>query len=143
MDVRELILVQLTEIISAIPGIEMAARNLVEGSETRTPMIVLYDGDEEAMETAKPGLAGLIVNMLPMIVLSLGDVAENAGTVANEWRAKILKAVLSNATLGTYTDKQAGAKYVNCTTSLSQGRTMQVELIINLQIAYALIPSRL
>ena len=44
------------------------------------------------METAKTGLAGQVVVMLPSVVLSLGDVAENAGSVTNEWRAKIIKA---------------------------------------------------
>ena len=34
-DVRELILVRLTEIIAAIPGIETTGRNLVEQSESR------------------------------------------------------------------------------------------------------------
>lgn len=142
-DVRELILVQLLAIIADIPGIETTGRNLTPQPEVKMPLIVLYDGDEEAMETAKGGMAGLVVNMLPTVVLSLGEIAENVGTVTNEWRVKILQAILSDATLRSYCDRRDGAKYLGCTTTLHQGRTDQVELVTNWQIAYPLIPSNL
>ncbi len=144
-DVRELILVRLTEIIGAVPGIETTGRNLVEQSEVKTPLIVLYDGDEEAMETAKAGPVGQVRVMLPSVVLSLGDVAESAGSVTNEWRAKIIKPILYDTEIKNLCSGiiNGGVKFAACTTSLNQGRTMQVELVINLEVRYSFIPAHL
>ncbi len=143
-DTREAILVRLAEIIGGISGIETTGRNLILESEVKTPLIVLYDGDEEPMETAKPGGAGQIRTMLPAVVLSLGDVADNAGPVTNEWRVKIIKAILLDATIKSLcAGVTGGATLGPITTSLNQGRTTQVEMVVNLEVRYALIPTHL
>lgn len=142
-DLREAILARLAVVIAGISGIESAARNLDQQSETKLPAIVLYDGDEEAMESIKFGSSPTIVTMTPTLALSLGDVPENVGTTTNEWRAKVLKAVLLDATTAALCGANGGVRYLGLTTSLSQGRTSQVEIIFNFAINYPLFPTRL
>lgn len=145
-DLREAILARLTVIISEnIAGIESATRNLDQTPDSKMPAIVLYDGDETASDITKPGRAPTIVTMEPVIALALGDVPENVGTVTNEWRAKIVKAVLQDGDLEAMTSgvPNGGARYMGCTTSLNQGRTSQVELVTNFAIVYPMHPSRL
>jgi hypothetical protein len=145
-DPREDILVRLAEIISAISGVETAGRNLDEIGDAKLPAIILYDGDDEAFDNPRAvGAAGNVVHMLPAIVLSLGDVPENVGTTSNLWRAKILKAILLDATIGTICRgvPNGGIRYLGCTTSLAPGRSSQVQMIFNFTIAYPFKPTSL
>lgn len=143
-DLREQILARMATVIATnVAGIESAARNLDQQSEIKTPAIVLYDGDEEAFDNPRAtGGSPNVVHMLPIIALSLGDVPENVGTTTNEWRAKVLKAVLLDSDLETLCGRvpNAGVRYLGCTTSLTQGRTSQVEMIFNFSVAYPFKP---
>ena len=146
MSRREDILARLPVIIAAMDGIETSARNLDRIADTKLPAAVLFDGDEDVFENLRAtGAAPNAVNMTPTVVISLGDVPENIGTVTNEWLAKVQRAVLLDADIQTLCGKMpnCGARYIGCTTSLQEGRSAEVNLSVHLSLTYPLQPTTL
>lgn len=146
MSRREDILARMLEIIAGIDGVETSARNLDRIVDLRTPYAALFDGDEDVFENIRAtGAAPNVVNMTPTIIVSLGDVPENIGTVTNSWLAKVQRAVLLDSDLQDLCGKvpNSGARYVGCLTSLQEGRTAEVNLSVLFSIAYAFQPSTL
>lgn len=145
-DLRETILARLLVVAKAIPGVETCERNLDDIGDAALPAIILFDGDEEASENMKArGLAPNTVEMLPSFEIHYGDVPENVGTTANEWRAKLIKAILSDAALATSCGNipNAGARYVRTTTGLSAGRNAIAKQTVAFGIHYSFKPSAL
>ncbi len=89
--------------------------------------------------------------MTPTIVVSLGDVPENVGTVTNEWLASVQRAVLLDVTIDELSGGRSasrripngGARYIGCTTSLQEGRSAEVNLSVHFSIAYPLVATSL
>jgi hypothetical protein len=143
---REDILARLAVIIGTIDGVETAARNLDRIADTKLPAAILFDGDEDAFENLRStGAAPNVVNMMPVIVVSLGDVPENVGTVTNEWLAKVQRAILLDETIAALCGRipNRGARYVASTTSLQEGRSAEVNLSVHFSIAYPFQPTLL
>jgi hypothetical protein len=149
---REQILARMAVVIGGISGIETSGRNLDRVADSKLPAAILFDGDEDTFENLNAtGSAPNVAAMTPTIVVSLGDVPENVGTVTNEWLAKVQKAVLFDSEIeslcsGTASGRRRdrrGARYVACTTSLSEGRSSEVNLSVHFSIAYPFNPSEL
>ena len=143
---------RMAAIIADIEGVETSGRNMDRDPDTRMPCAIVFDGDEDVFENlSATGGATNIVNMTPVVVVSLGDVPENIGTVMNEWLAKVQKAVLLDAELdslscGRSASKRipnGGARYVGKNNTQHEGRTTEVTLSVHFSIAYPLIPSEL
>lgn len=142
-DTRELILARLLTVVSGLAGVTTAARNLDDIEDIALPAVVLFDGAEEAAENpVATGLAGNVVTMQPSLLVLLGGTPEEIGTTINEWRAKVLKAVLGDATLATLCRgaRPAGARYVGCEVSLAAGSDSKAELTLTLAISYPFNP---
>src|SRR5262252_1154664 len=129
---RENILARLAVIIANLPGIETADRNNDRASDSKLPAAVLFDGDEQSFENLRAtGLAPNVIDMTPTVVVSLGDVPENVGTVTNEWLALVQKAVLGDLIIDELAGGKmqtngrripnGGARFVGATTSLQEG----------------------
>jgi hypothetical protein len=149
---RELILARLAVVVGGISGIETSGRNLDRVADTKLPAAIVFDGDEDAEDNPNAtGAAPNIAVMLPVIVVSLGDVPENIGTVTNQWLAKVQKAILFDSEIeslcsGTASGRRRdrrGARYFNHTNSLHEGRSSQVDLNVYFKISYPFIPSEL
>jgi hypothetical protein len=149
---REAILARIAEVIATIPGVETAGRNVDRVADSKLPAAVLFDGDEEAFENLRAtGGAINVVSMSPTVVVSLGDVPENVGTVTNEWLAKVQKAILfdsqieqlSGGRAATLRIPNGGARSVAATTSLAEGRSAEVNLTVHFSIAYPFNPTTL
>ncbi len=145
-DPREDIMARILVLLGQLSGTELVARNLDEIPETKLPAAVLYDNDEAALDnpratSGKP----TVVHATPIIVIDLGDVVENVGTLTNEWLASVKRLILLDTTLeglcGNFST--AGAHYGGAETSLHPGRTMHVVLTINFIIGYHLKPDQL
>ncbi len=143
---RENILIRLLGVIGSMAGIETSARNLDRIVDMKTPAAILFDGDEDVFENLRAtGAAPNAVNMMPTVVVSLGDVPENVGTVTNEWLAKVQRAVLLDDELQAQCGKMpnAGVRYIGCTTSLQEGRTAEVNLSVHFSLTYTFQPTTL
>ncbi len=143
---------RMAAIIANIDGVEFSGRNMDRQPDTKTPCAIVFDGDEDVFENLRAtGAATNIVNMTPVVVVSLGEVPENIGTVMNEWLAKVQKAVLLDAELDTLSCGRTaltriptgGARYIGKNNSQQEGRTTEVNLSVHFSIAYPLIPTEL
>lgn len=144
---REDILARLTVIIGDMDGVEFSGRNYDRIADTKTPSAILFDGDEDVFENLRAtGGAVNIVNMTPTIVVSLGEVPENVGTLTSEWLAKVQRAVLFDSEIDSLSGGRSaarripngGARYIGCNTSLQEGRSAEVNISVHFSIAYPL-----
>ncbi len=141
---REDILARLAVIVGDLDGVEFSGRNMDRQPDTKLPAAILFDGDEDVFENLRAtGAAPNAVNMMPTVVVSLGDVPENIGTITNEWLGKVQRAILLDETIQTLCGKMPnrGARYIGCTTSLQEGRSAEVNLSVHFSLTYPLQPT--
>jgi len=147
MDKRELLLQRLVDIASGLPGIATVTRNQDEISEHKRPAIAIFDADETADEAAErqdhPGRAPNLVMMTPEVLILLGAAPESVGSALNEVRAKLIKAVLTDAELIALTGSNGRVRYAGCSTHLGHGRSMEASMGVQFSFAYVLRPEQL
>jgi hypothetical protein len=143
-DRRELILSRLLAIATAIPGVNVAARNRLSPDDTDLPAVTILEGDETAEETdpeARPANAPRQVTMVPEIVIAIGDNPETLGTSINAMRAALYKAITNDATLLGLVVNGRRIRYIGAGTELGYGRTMEGTMAMRFAFTYLLIPS--
>src|SRR5215475_12175683 len=123
---REQILARLAVVVGDIAGVEFSARNYDRVSDSKLPAAIVYDGDEQPFENLRAtGARPNVVIMTPAVVISLGEVPENVGTLSNDWLAKVQKAVLFDSEIERISGGHSapnnripngGARYMGCTT---------------------------
>ena len=147
MDKREQILQRLVEIAAAVPGINTAVRNQDELSERKRPAIAIFDADETADEASErqdhPGRAPNIVVMTPEVMILLGAAPATVGSSLNSLRAKLVKAVLTDAQLTALVGTNGRVRYAGCSTHLGHGRSMEGFMGVHFAFAYVLRPEQL
>ena len=147
MDKRETILARLVEIAAGLPGIATAVRNQDEISERSRPAIAVFDADESGDEATgrqdHPGRAPNLVVMTPEVLILLGTLPESVGSALNELRAKLVKAVLTDAQLIALTGANGRVCYAGCSTHLGHGRSMEGSMGVQFTFAYVLRPEQL
>ena len=147
MDKREAILQRLVEIAAGLPGIATAVRNQDEISEHARPAVAVFDADETADERAEqqghPGRAPNIVEMTPEVLILLGAKPEHVGPALNALRAKLVKAVLTDAQLNALAGANGRVRYAGCSTHLGHGRSMEGSMGVHFTFAYVLRPEQI
>lgn len=147
-DARELILARLVQIAEGIEGIKTVSRNPAPGlSEHMRPAILIYDGDEETVADERPGrrppTVPKLVSMTPEVYIQLGDLPEDVGTSLNVFRAKYIKAVLTDIDMIALLGSNGGMSYEGCSTALSRGRRVEGEVNPVFTFLYVLEPAKL
>ncbi len=145
-DIREAILVRLLAIADGISGINTALRNTDSISDSKYPAILILDGDETVDEGNKPGRPSTVsvrVNMTPEIYILTTGASGAVGTTANAFRALVVKAILSDATLAGILSTNGSARYEGCATDLAMGRQMQGHCGLSFVFSYILDPTAL
>jgi len=146
MSKREDILARLLVILNTIEVFKLVARNLDEFPERVRPAVILLDGDEEAVaELARPwvkGKAYTVVQMNPLIVVSMGGRPQDVGTDINELMARIVTAVMSDAELTTIVvaNAQCGVYYLATDYRLNHSLAMDCDMQMRFGIRYTLLP---
>lgn len=143
-DLRETLLAQLLTTAKTIRNIETCERNLNDISDIALPALIIFDGNEEAFDNPRArGLAPNTVEMRPVVDVYISEVPENTGTVVNEWRATVLKALLGDATIAADCTgiPNGGIRYLGCETGLADGRASLMRLSLSLAINYSFKPS--
>ena len=147
VDKREQIMARLTEVSSALLGVRTVTRNSDEISEHKRPAIALFDSDESADEAAgnldHPGRAPNVVVMTPEVLILLGSSPAGVGPALNELRAKLVKAVLTDAQLAALVGSNGRVRYDGCSTHLGHGRSMEGSMGVQFSFAYVLRPEQL
>ena len=144
-DVREAILARLLVVCSEVEGILNAFRNKASISENMQPALAIYDADEEGYDDPKgrPTIAHRRVLMTPQIVVLHGAAASEVGTDVNVLRARVIKAIMTDAALAALTLDREGVRYEGCTTELAMGRQMNASFGISISFTYMLKPADL
>jgi hypothetical protein len=147
-DKREEVLARLVEIAAAVDGVTTVVRNGPAPDETKCPVIQILDADESAEESDPVGVARgssarRRVGMTPEIYIILGDLPENVGPALNALRAKLVKAILTDAELGTILGTNGAIRYEGCATGLSRARQMEGSMGVSFTFLYILNPAAL
>jgi hypothetical protein len=147
MDKREQILERLVTIAGAVPGINTAVRNQDELSERKRPAVAIFDADEAADEAAErqdhPGRAPNLIVMTPEVMILLGGAPATVGSSLNQLRAKLVKAVLTDAQLTAIVGTNGRVRYAGCSTHLGHGRSMEGFMAVHFAFGYVLRPEQL
>lgn len=141
---RELILVRLLAVLGETVG--QSLRNPPTQSETRRPIALLYDGDEEADDNdpaSRPPTAPRRVSLLPEIFVLMGAKSDDIGTVMNTMLASVIKAVLYDPQLTALVGRNGSILYQGAMTTLAQGRQRDANMSIGFSFQYVLIPADL
>lgn len=150
-DKREDILVALGAALTALlvanslPD-ENYKRNAQEVPENQRPAIVTLDGDETVDDAlnpygkGKPTVKTIPLAMSPEIFVLLQETDEDIGPKLNEWRAKVAKAIMTDATLNSLCHE---IRYEGFTTALANGRSMEGQAKLHFSFIYTLRPDQL
>jgi hypothetical protein len=148
-DKREAILVRLLAIAAGLDGINHAARNDINIGEEQLPAAIVLDGEEEVdadqLRRNVAALAPMLVHMTPQTSLLVSEEADNVGSALNDFRARLVRAVLSDAPLaalaGAGGGRSSGAvRYLGCAPGLQEGRAIIGNLVLRFRISYLLDP---
>ncbi len=146
-DKREAILVRLLAIYRTVDGVATVARNKQVANDWEFPAIELLDADETLADPkpgARPAPDGLSLRiMTPETYLILGDLPENVGTELNRYRARIVKAVLTDAELLALVGRNGEIVFEDCATSLARAREIIGEMGLSFSFTYVLNPADL
>lgn len=143
-DRRELILVRLHELVSAVSGVVTAVRNRIEFDDTQLPAIAVLEGDEEVEPVASgprggPSLRPYVVTMTPQIYIR--DASRTGiGTSLNTLRIAVIETVLSDPALNELTFHGRSVRPAGMQSNLHAGRQMLGAHALVFSIAYLLDP---
>jgi hypothetical protein len=76
-------------------------------------------------------------------MILLGALPERIGTALNEIRARLVKAVLTDAQLIALAGPNGRVRYAGCSTHLGHGRSMEGAMGVHFTFAYVLRPEQL
>lgn len=145
-DKREQILAQLEVVLTAlVSNSTFFYRNVTEVPEDKRPAIVLNDADDELdplldpYGKGRPPIQGHPVMMSPEIFVLLQEV-EKIGTALNDWRARVCKAILTDATLASLCHE---IRYAGFTSALANGRSMEGQARVHFSFIYLMRPDQL
>lgn len=138
MDKREIILKRLG-VICATTG-AVVKRMAVDLNTTERPAIVINDGDE-SVTLDKGGTAQMLVVLKPQVILMVQG--EEPGPQINTLRAKVLKAILTDATLADLLGTHGAIRYTGLQTQVTRGETMEADMLLSFEATYRLKPAEL
>lgn len=149
-DRREDILARLFVVLSAVVGIVEKVRNRGDLPSEKRPAIILMDADEvadrEMFGRGRPANSPNFVVMSPEIYIVLKNQKpenETLGQSLNEYRAKVIKAVLNDATLINLVGSNGEIRYDVFVTDLGEDRTLTGKARIGISFRYPLKPNEL
>ena len=145
MDKREQILARLYELCAGLTGIVAAARNALDVPGLARPGMVVQDGSEERLDSAqsdnRSGVTRVELNAQVWLLVRGG--AADVGPLMNMFRARLLYAITSDATLRSLTGTVGGLRYDGCTVSEPTPETKEPRMDLNFTCVYTLAMSDL
>lgn len=149
-DRRELILARMFTLLETVSGTGKTVRNRGQLEDVYRPGIVMLDGDEDPENQVtgrgRPPNAPQIMAMTPEIYILLenaepGDTTRGADL--NDWRVRIMTALLFDTQLQTLITSNGELRYMGCLTDYATGRAMEGAMRLNFTVTYPFKPSEL
>lgn len=145
-DRREDILARLPVVIGAIPGIVRTLRNQKSVTGKTGATVVISDGDEASVMEDDSNVSNrrpIMIDMTPGISLLLGEPSPTIGTTANNLRAKIIYAVMTDEELQSIVGTNGFVKYQGLGNELDRGNSALADYSLNFRIRYPLFVNEL
>jgi hypothetical protein len=150
-DKREDILVALGAALTGVLttagfAVENFLRDAQEVPEDLRPAIVMLDADETVDEALNPYGKGrptsktIPLAMSPETFVLLQETDDLIGPKLNEWRAMVIKAVMTDTTLNSLCHE---IRYEGFTSALANGRSMEGQAKLHFTFIYMLRPDQL
>jgi len=145
VDKREQILARLLEICAGISGIAAAARNVLDVSSLVRPAMVVQDGSEEQLDSARSDnrSGAQRFELTPQIWLLVRGAPANVGPLMSLYRSRLVYLVATDATLRDLTGTFGGIRYDGCTVSEPTPETKEPRMDVNFTLIYTLAMSDL
>jgi hypothetical protein len=143
LDPREAILARLLIVAEAVDTSLNAIRNEADPAAANLPAVILFDGEETARDTDPAGRSAAtirLVDMTPEVQFRLKGKAEDVGTKLNAYRAKLIKAVVNDATLLGLTVNGRSIRYQGSMTATERGKSMEGGIGVAFTFTYVLKP---
>ncbi|ESY72522.1 hypothetical protein X740_33205 [Mesorhizobium sp. LNHC221B00] len=147
MDPREAILARLLIVAGEVDTTLSPIRNESDPAAANLPAVILFDGEETARDTDPRGRTALttprLVDMTPEVQFRLKAKDDDVGTKLNLLRAKLIKAVMSDAQLLASTANGQAIRYQGSMTATERGRSMEGGIGVAFTFTYAMRPEAL
>jgi hypothetical protein len=144
-DAREAILARLLIVAKSVDDALNDLRNESDPAAANLPAVILFDGEETARATDPNGRTAFatprLIDMTPEVQFRLEAKAEDVGTKLNLYRAKLIKAVLSDADLLALTANGQAIRYEGSVTATERGKSMQGGIGVGFTFTYRLNPA--
>lgn len=150
MSTREDILARINVVIDNIDGtlgLTQAGRNQDDLSGRSRPAVILHDGDENLRENnntpknmrgSGPGILVDFMDMRPRLELLINEKTIDVGTKLNEYRDKILPAIVMDTTLANLVGQNGEIRYLGLSTETSAGEKREGRITLNFSLLYTL-----
>ena len=146
-DPREEVLERLKVIAAGVTGVQLVGRNLLEVPESKTPAVMILEGDEEVSpthsEVRQRATTPIPMVMVPELCIIGNETAEDLGEILNAVRAELIGAVTTDATLAGILGSNGRVVYRGSVTDLGIGRAMLGRMALRFAITYVLKPNEL
>ena len=146
---REDVLDRLAAVLRGISGVAAVLENQERGDDSRLPVIIMLDGEEEVEEAdirpGRPSNAPLRITATPHVFLTVGGEPEEIRPARELLRRKIIKAVLGDQKLIALTgeDPKGRLHYLGCATGLTRGRELYGDMGLDFAFRYVFRPDDL
>lgn len=148
MDPREAILARLLIVAGGVDTSLNPIRNESDPAAANLPAVILFDGEENNVGDiprrrvgGPPSLQN--IEMMPEVQFRLKGKDNEVGTKLNLLRAKLIKAVLNDATLLALTVNSISIRYQGSMTATERGRSMEGGIGVAFTFTYVLKPDDL
>lgn len=135
------ILARLFEVIQTVPGLKASYRNESDIDETKLPLVLMLDGDEEVEDLDWPSNDGsrpvkpTRVTIRPEIYIMVKGTPATVGAALSSFRQALVRRVLNDAQLRSLA-VDGNIRYEGVQTGLSLGRSLLGEQGVNISIRY-------
>lgn len=143
-DIREAILARLLVVCEGITGIVATGRNKLDVPRIQRPAILVLDGTEEpALERPVGGIRRFaqvqVMDLTPEIRLFLrADDGEEAGTLMSMFRARMILAIPSDATLQGLVTANGAIRYGGCSVPEPEPESKEPRMDLTFVFTYPL-----
>lgn len=142
-DIRENILLQIPIVCAGITGIAAVDQNVLDVNALYRPAIIVLDGSEE-VSLARPNSTVRfsqvqMVELTPEIrLLYRADTGEETRKLGSLFRARIISAILNDATLRSLVGRNGEIRYTGCSVPEPNPEQKEPRLDLNFVFTYPL-----
>ena len=134
-DPREGILAQLLVIAKGLDGVQGAVRNAADIPGLARPGFIIHDGSETLLDTPASERQSRLarMDMAPQVAILVSVGEPQAGTLLNAFRARFLRAVITDPTILSFCAASGNIRYEGCllepATADSKERRMELNIV--------------